>query len=213
MTDHSHSPETREDPSLERLLFFSDGVFAIAITLLSIELHPPHGWNGTVADLWGRGWQGFIAYGLSFLVIGIFWNAHRRIFIQINRFTQGIFLLNLLLLGAIALMPFATNLLYSQRGASEAYLAYLGLVSQRAFFKDCFGLGCLRQSSHDPADPSRAPCVGGSGSRASAGVDIKRIADGLWHSGWECSSLAADPAGRAGGVGHWFQGLGRAAVR
>lgn len=135
MTDHSHSPETREDPSLERLLFFSDGVFAIAITLLSIELHPPHGWNGTVADLWGRGWQGFIAYGLSFLVIGIFWNAHRRIFIQINRFTQGIFLLNLLLLGAIALMPFATNLLYSQRGASEAYLAYLGLVFATGLFQ------------------------------------------------------------------------------
>lgn len=129
MTDHTHDFIHKGDSSLDRLVFFSDGVFAIAITLLSIELHPPHDWNGTVADLWGRGWPGFAAYALSFVVIGVFWNAHRRIFSQIQRFTQGVFLLNLLLLGAIALMPFVTNLLYSAGGPSEAFLAYLGLVS------------------------------------------------------------------------------------
>lgn len=123
MTDNG-SPA--RDNSLERLLFFSDGVFAIAITLLSIELHPPHDWNGTAADLWNRGWPAFAAYALSFLVIGIFWTSHRRIFNHIQAFSHGVFLWNLLLLGLIALMPFMTNLLYSEGG--EAFAVYLATV-------------------------------------------------------------------------------------
>lgn len=123
--DHGHP----KDNSLDRLLFFSDGVFAIAITLLSIELHPPHDWDGTAASLWAQGWPGFAAYALSFLVIGIFWTSHRRMFTQINRFTMGVFLLNLLLLGLIALMPFVTNLLYVNGPRGEAFLIYLGVVS------------------------------------------------------------------------------------
>lgn len=123
--DHVHT----RDNSLDRLLFFSDGVFAIAITLLSIELHPPHDWDGTAASLWRQGWPGFAAYALSFLVIGIFWTSHRRMFTQINRFTTGVFLLNLLLLGLIALMPFMTNLLYINGPRGEAFLIYLGVVS------------------------------------------------------------------------------------
>lgn len=120
-----HAPA--RDNSLERLLFFSDGVFAIAITLLSIELHPPHDWNGTAADLLNRGWPALAAYALSFLVIGVFWTSHRRIFNQIRRYGQGVFLWNLLLLGLIALMPFVTNLLYS--GGSEAFAIYLATVA------------------------------------------------------------------------------------
>lgn len=129
MTDVIHDHGHAKDNSLDRLLFFSDGVFAIAITLLSIELHPPHDWDGTVASLWNQGWPGFAAYALSFLVIGIFWTSHRRMFTQINRFTQGIFFWNLLLLSIIALMPFMTNLLYINGPQGEAFLVYLGAVT------------------------------------------------------------------------------------
>lgn len=135
MSDHTHDFIHKGDPGLDRLMFFSDGVFAIAITLLAIELHPPHGWDGSVSDLWSRGWQSFVAYALSFLVVGIFWNAHRRIFTQINRFTTGVFLINLLLLGAIALMPFATNLLYAPSEAGQGFLIYLGLVVATGLFQ------------------------------------------------------------------------------
>lgn len=128
-TKASHDGSLVRDNSMERLLFFSDGVFAIAITLLSIELHPPHDWDGTWASLWAQGWPGFVAYGLSFLVIGVFWTAHRRMFTQIGRFTTGIFFLNLLLLGLIALMPFMTNLLYVHGPGGEAFLIYLSVVS------------------------------------------------------------------------------------
>ena len=129
MTDPAHDHTHAKDNSLDRLLFFSDGVFAIAITLLSIELHPPHDWDGTADSLWATGWPGFAAYALSFLVIGVFWNSHRRIFTQINRFSQGVFLFNLLLLGAIALMPFMTNLLYREGPKGDAFLVYLGTVA------------------------------------------------------------------------------------
>ncbi|WP_269514004.1 TMEM175 family protein [Brevundimonas subvibrioides] len=129
MTDSAHDHAHPKDNSLDRLLFFSDGVFAIAITLLSIELHPPHDWDGTAAQLLRQGWPGFAAYALSFLVIGIFWTSHRRMFTQIRRFTTGVFLLNLLLLGLIALMPFMTNLLYIDGPRGEAFLIYLGVVS------------------------------------------------------------------------------------
>lgn len=139
MTDHSHEPMPKGDPSLERLLFFSDGVFAIAITLLSIELHIPHGWDGTWAMLIREGGGMFAAFALSFVVIGILWNAHRRVFLRMTRFTQGVFALNLLLLGGIALMPFATTLLYSAGAGPEAFGVYLSLV---------FGIGLLQGAAY-----------------------------------------------------------------
>lgn len=131
----SNTETAHKDDGLERLLFFSDGVFAIAITLLSIELHPPHDWNGTVADLFSRGWPSFAAYALSFLVIGIFWASHRRIFSQIQAYGLGVFFWNLVLLGLIALMPFVTNLLYA--GASEGFVVYLWAVAAAGVAQAC----------------------------------------------------------------------------
>jgi uncharacterized membrane protein len=122
-----HADEKQND-GMERLVFFSDGVFAIAITLLAIELHPPHDWDGTFSQLWSAGWREFAAYALSFALIGMFWNSHRRIFIQIRSYSLGVFALNIVLLGAIALMPFVTNLLYREGPANDAFLIYLGTV-------------------------------------------------------------------------------------
>ena len=130
MTDHAHSDLAHKgDASLDRMLFFSDGVFAIAITLLSIELHPPHDWDSTFAGLIRESWPMLSAFALSFLVIGVFWNAHRRLFLRMTRFTNGVFLLNLALLGGIVLMPYATTLLYQPASTVEAFAIYLGLVS------------------------------------------------------------------------------------
>lgn len=130
MTDHDHSDLAHKgDPSLDRLLFFSDGVFAIAITLLSIELHVPHGWDGTFAGLVREGWPMLAAYALSFAVIGVFWNAHRRLFIGMVRFSPVVFVLNLMLLGAVALMPFVTVLMYTPPVTVETFAIYLGVVS------------------------------------------------------------------------------------
>ena len=132
--DVRHEAKKQND-GMERLLFFSDGVFAIAITLLAIELHPPHDWNGTFSHLWSSGWREFAAYGLSFALIGMFWNSHRRIFIQIRSFSLGVFALNIVLLGAIALMPFVTNLIYRDGPAHDAFLIYLGTVVFAGFIQ------------------------------------------------------------------------------
>jgi len=130
MTDHSHEDLAHKgDPSLDRMLFFSDGVFAIAITLLSIELHPPHGWDGSLGMLVGEGWPMLMAFAVSFAVIGVFWNSHRRIFLNMTRFTAGVFWLNLALLAGIALMPFATSLTYQLGAGGGKFLIYLGLVA------------------------------------------------------------------------------------
>lgn len=130
MTDHAHDALAhRGDASLDRLLFFSDGVFAIAITLLAIELHVPHGWDGTAAMLFRESSGMLVAFVLSFAVVGVFWNAHRRLFLGMTKFTTGVFVLNLMLLGGIALMPFATVLLYSGPDTLDRFALYLGLVS------------------------------------------------------------------------------------
>ncbi|MES2862401.1 MAG: TMEM175 family protein [Pseudomonadota bacterium] len=126
-TEHDHGHP--KDNSLDRLLFFSDGVFAIAITLLAIELHPPHDWDGTFATLLREGWPMIAAFSLSFAVVGIFWNSHRRLFSGMERFTAGVFALNLMLLAGIALMPFVTVLMYTPPITAETFAIYLGLVS------------------------------------------------------------------------------------
>lgn len=130
MTHHTHDKLVHEqNNSLDRLVFFSDGVFAIAITLLAVELHRPHGWDGTAAMLFREGGHMLVAFALSFAVVGIFWNAHRRLFQNMTRFTTGIFILNLILLGGIALMPFATTLISTPPVGGETFALYLGLVS------------------------------------------------------------------------------------
>ncbi|QTC92377.1 TMEM175 family protein [Brevundimonas goettingensis] len=129
MTDHTHEIAHQGDPGLDRLLFFSDGVFAIAITLLSIELHVPHGWDGSFAGLMNASWKMLGAFAISFAVIGVLWNAHRRCFLKMTRFTSGVFVLNLFVLAGIALMPFATSLLYENPHGGDAFLIYLSLVA------------------------------------------------------------------------------------
>jgi uncharacterized membrane protein len=91
-----------------RLEAFSDGVLAIAITLLVIDIHPPElGEDQTLAHaLWAQ-WPSYAAYLVSFLTIGVIWLNHHRVFTQVAR-VDGPLLLNLNLLLWTALIPFPT---------------------------------------------------------------------------------------------------------
>jgi uncharacterized membrane protein len=100
--------------STQRIEAFSDGVFAIAITLLVLDLRIPAG-AGSNADalldaILGL-WPSYFAYGLSFTMIGIYWANHHYLFKLFTRTDHGLNLLNLLLLMFIAFLPFPTHVL------------------------------------------------------------------------------------------------------
>lgn len=112
---------------LHRLVLFSDAVFAIAITLLAIEIHPPEHWNG-IAHLMELMAPKLAAYTVSFAVVGIYWVSHRRIFSRLARANGVLDTLNFIVLGLIALLPLATELLWEQV-SGQAFPVYVALVA------------------------------------------------------------------------------------
>ena len=94
-----------------RMEMFSDGVFAIAITLLVLELNVP---ESAFSDLWAgiaHQWPSYLAYVTSFVTIGGIWAAHHGIFRRLRYANQRLMVLNLLLLMAVAFLPFPTKLM------------------------------------------------------------------------------------------------------
>ncbi len=106
---------------LHRLVLFSDAVFAIAITLLAIELHPPEHWDQTIGGFFHLMGPKLIAFAISFAVIGVNWWAHRRTFGRLVRADGVLDFLNFLMLAAVTLTPFATEVL--QESFSRAAIA------------------------------------------------------------------------------------------
>ena len=118
--------EARREDQAEtgRVEAFSDGVFAIAITLLVLELHPPKG-DGGLWHLLVHEWPQFAGYLSSFFVIGIMWVNHHSMFRQIVRADRALLFYNLLLLLWTALLPFPTGLIsrYLGHGGTDAEVA------------------------------------------------------------------------------------------
>jgi uncharacterized membrane protein len=115
------------DSHLHRLVLFSDAVFAIAITLLAIEIHPPEHWDG-IPHLLSLMAPKLAAYAVSFAVVGIYWVSHRRIFARLAKANGVLDALNFVVLGLIALLPLATELLWEQV-SGQAYPVYVALVA------------------------------------------------------------------------------------
>lgn len=118
-----------KDYGLERLIMLSDGVFAIAITLLALEIRPPEDWDRTFAGLLTGAWRELLAYGMSFTVIAIYWASHRRTFHRFHRSDAGLTTLNFALLALITLLPFASRLIAEGGPRGEPFLIYLCVVS------------------------------------------------------------------------------------
>src|SRR5271168_3866399 len=113
-----------------RLEAFSDGVFAIAITLLVLEIRVPGPGIHTAKDLWsalGDKWPNYVGYALSFLVIGVMWINHHALFEYIKRVNRPLLVANLLLLMGVGFLPFPTAVLAehladpSTRSAATAF--------------------------------------------------------------------------------------------
>ena len=102
--------ETTDEKETGRVEAFSDGVFAIAITLLVLELRVPHGADSdSLQELAGQG-PAFFAFFTGFATIGIMWLNHHRVFNLVRRVDHGLLLWNTLLLLGTTLVPFFMHL-------------------------------------------------------------------------------------------------------
>jgi uncharacterized membrane protein len=128
MTEPTEPNQHDDNGWLHRLIMLSDGVFAIAITLLAIELHPPENWDGTAAGLFSHTAGMLLSYAISFIVIGVYWAGHRRSFARFTRADGWLTVLNFVQLGLVVLVPPATALLYRGGPRSDAFLIYWVLV-------------------------------------------------------------------------------------
>jgi len=107
-----------------RLEAFTDGVIAIAITLLALDLKLPPGAEGeALGDALLHHWPSYLAYLVSFLVIGIMWVNHHAMFALIARVDRTLLFLNLLLLMVIAAIPFPTALLAEHLTDGDSHIA------------------------------------------------------------------------------------------
>jgi uncharacterized membrane protein len=121
-----------DEGALSRLLAFSDGVFAIAITLLVLDVKLPDG--TTKANLTGHLaaiWPTYLAFGFTFLVIGLRWFTHHIQFQHIRRCNNPVLVLNLLLLLSVVFLPFPARVLSEypdSRSASVLYAAAIAIA-------------------------------------------------------------------------------------
>ena len=135
--------------STNRLEAFSDGVFAIAITLLVLDIHVPAAGEGSLGHQLLAQWPSYAAYVISFLTIGIIWINHHAAFSRLRSVDHSILIWNLLLLMSVSILPFTTSLMaeYLKEGSGENLAAAVygasfllmgvvfGLVNRQILFR------------------------------------------------------------------------------
>lgn len=154
------SSESRERTlEMDRVVNFTDAVFAIAATLLvlsigfSLRLHPP--------DLDRKLWHEFgdalpqiLAYALSFFVIGRIWLGHHRMFKMIRRIDGEFIALNLVLLGLIALVPFPTEVYGNYPNEQPALIVYcIAIATPSIALSVLFAYAAKDNRLIDPSTP------------------------------------------------------------
>jgi uncharacterized membrane protein len=138
-TPASHDePENSDELGLERIVFFSDAVFAIAVTLLALEIRLPAGTpdlsDALLLVQLGGMWHKYLGYFISFMVIGIFWMAHHRKFHYIKRYDSRLMMLNLLMLMVVAFIPFPTALISEYSGSAPTILYAATMIMVNILF-------------------------------------------------------------------------------
>lgn len=151
-----------EEKETGRIEAFSDGVFAVAITLLVLDIKvptvPPANSSFSLGrELLGQ-WPTYLAFVTSFLTILIMWINHHRVFGQIKRSDDTFLILNGLLLMCVSVIPFSTSLVSAYIRQPDARLAVLVYAGTSFFMAVCFNAlwryaardGRLLARDHDP---------------------------------------------------------------
>ena len=133
-----------------RLEAFSDGVFAIAITLLVLELRVPEGAGDDLAHELARQWPSYLAYLVSFLVIGIIWMNHHAVVDHLRVVDRPLMALNLFLLLWTSLIPWPTRMVaeYMREGGEPERVAALIYAGTMTMMGVAFGLLWRYASGH-----------------------------------------------------------------
>lgn len=113
------------DKETARIEAFSDGVFAIAITLLILEIKIPTPGNTPLASQLARQWPSYVSFVISFWFIGIMWINHHRMFNLIRRSDTVLMILNLLLLFGVTVVPYPTAVLAMHLGQPDQLAAVM----------------------------------------------------------------------------------------
>ena len=157
----------REENEIEfaRIVAFSDGVFAIAITLLVLNLSVPEHIQGDnlTTVLWEQR-QDLFAYGLSFAVIGRFWLVHHRFFRDVTGFDNRLLTVNLFYLAWIVLIPFSSQVLGDHGGDTGAIVLYAGnlagvILVGNLMFGDARRAGLSKISVEEAAENRRRSLI------------------------------------------------------
>jgi uncharacterized membrane protein len=142
MSDQYHPVAMSETGRTEA---FSDGVLAIAVTLLVLDLHVPpiNALQEPLAVALAQEWPAYAAYVTSFLIIGIIWVNHHAVFELIGRVDRSVLFLNLLLLMAVVAFPFVTALLSEYLLAGNGNARSAALVYSAVMLAMSFGFAVL----------------------------------------------------------------------
>jgi uncharacterized membrane protein len=123
MASSAPLPHNGRSLGFERMMFFSDAVFAIAITLLVLDLKLPIAANGAfeIKPLTPK----LIGFGVSFFVIGRYWMAHHRLFEAVRTYDGPLLTANLIFLASIAFLPFPTSVVAQVSSTAPPAVFYL----------------------------------------------------------------------------------------
>jgi uncharacterized membrane protein len=146
-----------DEPGTERILAFSDGVFAIAITLLVLNISLPQHYDSlqrALRDLFPE----YVSYAASFLILGIIWAQHHAVYDLIRRTDHIFLLINILFLMWVGFLPFPAHVLgqnLGNAGEQTAMIFYagtflVGTVPYNLFWSYASRGGRLLRADADP---------------------------------------------------------------
>jgi uncharacterized membrane protein len=143
--------------SAERLVFFSDAVVAIALTLLALELPVPDGrTNHQVLLSFREHYEEYLAFLISFAVISIQWQGHHRSFAGIRGLAGRLISFNMLWLLTIVVTPFATRVLTGDEAFQARFITYAAVQALSGLFFLLMIQEMTRYRLRDPNTPRRA---------------------------------------------------------